>query len=109
MIWFNELEDFRYKPELFDKSHLIDTDTHSSLEDNPFSKASDKRNVKGSAYLPEGVSNNSNKTIKNLKDMEKEAIIDALERCNGKRKEAAGLLGIPIRTLYEKIKRYGIQ
>lgn len=43
-----------------------------------------------------------------LEDKEKELIIKALERHNGKRKYAAQELGISERTLYRKIKEYDI-
>jgi len=44
-----------------------------------------------------------------LADKEVEMIIKALEKYNGKRKMAAGELGISERTLYRKIKEYGIE
>jgi len=43
-----------------------------------------------------------------LSDKEVEMIIKALEKYNGKRKMAASELGISERTLYRKIKEYGI-
>jgi len=43
-----------------------------------------------------------------LADKEKELIIKALDKHNGKRKRAADELGISERTLYRKIKEYGI-
>ena len=42
-------------------------------------------------------------------DAEKEIIIKALERHNGKRKYAAQDLKISERTLYRKIKEYGLE
>jgi transcriptional regulator with PAS, ATPase and Fis domain len=44
-----------------------------------------------------------------LADKEVEMIKKALEKYNGKRKMAAGELGISERTLYRKIKEYGIE
>lgn len=44
-----------------------------------------------------------------LNDQEKELIQKALERHNGKRKDAARELGISERTLYRKIKAYNIR
>lgn len=44
-----------------------------------------------------------------LADKEVEMIKKALEKYNGKRKLAAGELGISERTLYRKIKEYGIE
>jgi transcriptional regulator with PAS, ATPase and Fis domain len=43
-----------------------------------------------------------------LEDLEKEAIQKALERNKGKRKNAAAELNISERTLYRKIKEYGL-
>ena len=44
-----------------------------------------------------------------LEDAEKEMIVLALEKHNGKRKLAAGELGISERTLYRKIKEYNLE
>ncbi|MBN1184890.1 MAG: sigma-54-dependent Fis family transcriptional regulator [Bacteroidales bacterium] len=44
-----------------------------------------------------------------LEEKEKEFIIKALEKYNGKRKRAAEELGISERTLYRKIKEYNIE
>lgn len=44
-----------------------------------------------------------------LDDMEKKAILSALERNKGKRRNAARELNISERTLYRKIKEYGIE
>ena len=44
-----------------------------------------------------------------LEDMEKKAILFALERNKGKRRQAAKDLNISERTLYRKIKEYGIE
>ena len=43
-----------------------------------------------------------------MEDIEKAAIIAALERVDGNRRRAAEELGIGERTLYRKIKEYGI-
>jgi DNA-binding NtrC family response regulator len=51
----------------------------------------------------------SSKGVKPIKDLEREAIIEALELSAGNRVHAAKLLGIGKTTLYEKIKRYGIE
>lgn len=47
-------------------------------------------------------------TTQNLKDLERTAIIEALERNNGKRNLAAKELGFSERTLYRKITEYGL-
>ncbi len=45
----------------------------------------------------------------NLADKEKEIIVIALKKHNGRRKEASEDLGISERTLYRKIKDYGLE
>jgi len=44
-----------------------------------------------------------------LADREREAILDALRRCDGHRERAAKLLGVSVRTLYNRLKQYGIR
>ncbi|MBN1771356.1 MAG: sigma-54-dependent Fis family transcriptional regulator, partial [Deltaproteobacteria bacterium] len=46
--------------------------------------------------------------VKPLADLEREAIDRALAETGGNRREAALRLGIGVRTLYEKLKRYGL-
>jgi DNA-binding NtrC family response regulator len=43
-----------------------------------------------------------------LEQLEKEAIVKTLEMVHGNREQAAKLLGIGERTLYRKIKEYGL-
>jgi two-component system response regulator FlrC len=43
-----------------------------------------------------------------LEALERQAILAALQRCGGHRKQAAEQLGIGLRTLYDKLKQYGI-
>ena len=42
-----------------------------------------------------------------LAELEREAILRALEHVGGNRRKAAELLGIGERTLYDKLKKYG--
>ena len=46
---------------------------------------------------------------RSLEEMEKEAIADALASVNGNRRLAAEKLGIGLRTLYDKLKRYNLE
>jgi two-component system response regulator AtoC len=45
---------------------------------------------------------------KTLQELEQEALITALKNANGNRRIAAESLGIGLRTLYDKMKRFGI-
>ncbi len=47
--------------------------------------------------------------VRPLADMERAAIESALEQVDGNRRKAAELLGIGLRTLYDKLKRFGIE
>ncbi len=47
--------------------------------------------------------------VKTLQDTEREVIINAIERNKGRRKQTAAELGISERTLYRKIKEYGLE
>ncbi len=47
--------------------------------------------------------------INTIDDMEKDAIIASLKRHGGARRKVAEELGIPERTLYRKIKEYGLE
>jgi DNA-binding NtrC family response regulator len=44
-----------------------------------------------------------------LKEMERQAVVRALERAGGNRRKAAAMLGISLRNLQYKIKRYGLK
>jgi DNA-binding NtrC family response regulator len=44
-----------------------------------------------------------------LKDMERQAVIRALEQAGGNRKQAAEILGISLRNLQYKVKEYGLK
>ena len=45
----------------------------------------------------------------NIEELEKLAIIKALEQCGGNRTHAAGRLGISVRTLQRKLKYYELE
>ena len=47
--------------------------------------------------------------LRTLKDLEKEAIEQALERVGNNRRKAANILGISARTLYRKLKEYDLE
>jgi two-component system response regulator FlrC len=47
--------------------------------------------------------------IQRLEELERQAILQALASADGNRKAAATALGIGLRTLYDKLKRYGAE
>ena len=57
----------------------------------------------------EEVKDNETQQLLSLEDQEKLSIQKALERSSGHRKLAADQLGISERTLYRKIKDYGLE
>jgi DNA-binding NtrC family response regulator len=84
-------------------------ETHAEEDSNNETDSSE------SAYSPHQVRNDIQDTEEiieeslSLADKEVEMIKKALDKFNGKRKMAANELGISERTLYRKIKEYGIE
>ncbi len=68
-------------------------------KDEPAEVGYDEVNVSAAADVPPV----------SLEQTEREAIVRALERSDGRRKAAAAQLGISERTLYRKIKEYGLE
>jgi transcriptional regulator with PAS, ATPase and Fis domain len=96
-------------------------ETNSRAIKNLFREAKEEAIAHNETETP-SVDFPSHKTINNIQDTEEiveeslslsdkevEMIKKALEKYNGKRKMAAGELGISERTLYRKIKEYGIE
>jgi transcriptional regulator with PAS, ATPase and Fis domain len=48
-------------------------------------------------------------TVTPIREMERDAILRALEQTNQDKRRAAALLGISLKTLYNKLAKYGIQ
>ena len=48
------------------------------------------------------------KTYVNRREMEKELIRDALQKCHNNKSETARMLQIDRKTLYNKLKAYGL-
>jgi DNA-binding NtrC family response regulator len=96
-------------------------ETNSRTIKNLFREAKEEDNMHSESENPSG-DFSSHKTMNNIQDTEEiveeslsladkevEMIKKALEKYNGKRKMAASELGISERTLYRKIKEYGIE
>jgi DNA-binding NtrC family response regulator len=115
-----EVEDFRYKPELFTPEGGVPPIWGGSPRETAREPGVPVGGVAlpglGGSKGPESGGSVLSKDWKpevpgklRLKDIEQEAIREALRSCDGRRKKAAEALGIPIRTLYEKLRRYGIR
>ncbi len=74
------------------------------VEDAPYNPADPQRPA--AIRIPE---NAAIEPLSTLKDMEREAIEQALDRVGGNRRKAAAILGISTRTLYRKLKEYGLE
>jgi transcriptional regulator with PAS, ATPase and Fis domain len=96
-------------------------ETNSRAIKNLFREAKEETTTNNETETP-SVDFTSHKSVNNIQDTEEiieeslsladkevEMIKMALEKYNGKRKMAAGELGISERTLYRKIKEYGIE
>ena len=56
-----------------------------------------------------GAAGDGAEPVKSLAELEREAIVRALQAVDGNRRKAAELLGIGERTLYDKLKRMGLE
>ena len=74
------------------------------VEDAPYNPAAPQRPA--AIHIPE---NAAIEPLPTLKDMEREAIEQALNRVGGNRRKAAAILGISARTLYRKLKEYDLE
>ncbi|MGB9598093.1 MAG: helix-turn-helix domain-containing protein, partial [Candidatus Poribacteria bacterium] len=54
------------------------------------------------------IDNQSSNAIMSIDNLEKEAIKKALMSTNGNKTQAAEILGMGLRTLHRKIKKYGL-
>ncbi len=72
---------------------------------DPFSQENFKELQKSSSEIGINFAPN-NIEIKSLAELEREAILKALEVCKGNKTRAAELLGITVRTLRNKLKQY---
>jgi transcriptional regulator with PAS, ATPase and Fis domain len=59
--------------------------------------------------LNKSIKHTSGKEPENLFELEKKAVIDALNKTGGNKTEAARNLGIGLRTLYRKLELYGLK
>ena len=74
------------------------------VEDSPYHPAGSQQSA--AIRVPE---NAAIEPLPSLKDREREAIEQALDRVGGNRRKAAAILGISTRTLYRKLNEYDLQ
>ncbi|MCE2448175.1 MAG: sigma-54-dependent Fis family transcriptional regulator, partial [Candidatus Latescibacteria bacterium] len=74
------------------------------VEDTPYHPADSQESA--AIRIPE---NAAIEPLPTLKDREREAIEQALNRVGGNRRKAAAILGISTRTLYRKLKEYDLE
>ena len=60
-------------------------------------------------YDPVSPKSTAIEPLRTLKDLECEAIEQALDRVGGNRRKAADILGISARTLYRKLTEFGLE
>lgn len=69
--------------------------------------------LKAKNFALEDISPSASRTIPGgvttIKEMEKAMIVQAIEECGQDKRRAAHLLGISLKTIYNKIAKYGIQ
>jgi DNA-binding NtrC family response regulator len=87
---------------------LSDQQSFNSIHDGNTIISKNKTNDNDVVYIVENDKNNDQKETLSLQEKEKELIIKAIQKHNGKRKLAAEELGISERTLYRKIKEYNL-
>ena len=87
---------------------VLDTDGRLDVDDLPEEIAPLVRE-EGDGRVPDGLSGADSLVGRPLNDVERYYIQRALELTDGRREEAATLLGIGERTLYRKIKEYGLK
>ncbi len=80
----------------YDTSLSSDLPDQSEVEDAPYTFAESSQNVPDSETTEQ--------PVRPLEEVERELIVDALERFDGNRRESANALGISERTLYRKIR-----
>ena len=88
---------------------LADTDTIGAphLASAPGSRGTSPATSPATSNVSTATSGAAGATL-SLDELERQAIERALAAVDGNRKEAAQLLGIGLRTLYDKLKRHGL-
>ncbi len=88
--------------------HLVQTRPHIPLLLPDGSATHPPVNTSVNTVSEEGNKQNKAEALHSLEEIEKKSIADALEICLGNKRKTAKALGITERTLYRKIKAYGL-
>ncbi len=88
--------------------HIIQTRPHVPLLLPDTSAISGPVSTSMSRVAEENNVSHEAEVLHSLDDIEKKSIADALEICDGNKRKTAKALGITERTLYRKIKSYGL-
>jgi DNA-binding NtrC family response regulator len=70
---------------------------------------SESQNLHKNDFLLTGKKSSERKTVTNLEDMEREAIVAAIEKYEGNMSKVAKELGLGRTTLYRKMTKYGLE
>ncbi|WP_394848182.1 sigma 54-interacting transcriptional regulator [Pendulispora brunnea] len=81
---------------------------HLRLEQAPPSSSPSSSSSSWGGVSPPSSSPSSTPLRGQMQSLERQRIVDALERSNGNQSRAAELLGMPRRTLVDKLRRYNI-
>ncbi|MDR0876945.1 MAG: sigma-54 dependent transcriptional regulator [Treponema sp.] len=109
-----ELENILERALIYCEGNIIrpeDIDLHETQNNAPFETAGLSDQMLTTAAIASGQNPAAANTFRSesLEDIEKQAIIAALERCDGNRTRAAESLGVSRKTILNKIKLYGLK
>ena len=99
-----ELENILERAAAFSETSRI------GVEDIKFGKKSASNQIADSDKTTPGSGNLVNSLVgMSLEDIERRAIIETLEHCQGNRNKAAEMLGVSLKSVYNKVKKFGIE
>jgi DNA-binding NtrC family response regulator len=93
-------------PPCMDKPTSWDRMSENNLFNNNLNNNNVENNVENNNLNT--LNNNEDNNFKTLQEVEKEHILLALELSNGNKTKAANLLGVSIKTIYNKINTYNL-
>jgi DNA-binding NtrC family response regulator len=95
---------------VIERAFVLCSGPEVTVEHLPLEKMSRRpRAVAETADASAGVARSPAATPRSLKEAERDAIVDALARCEGNQTHAAELLGMPRRTLCKRMNEYQLR